>query len=87
VNEPPSEQDLFHSVEEGFLKVVGKDTEGNTLFAVTEAGEARVEAMIDSVLEGAAVSFANQLDLPVQIAYDLLLMRAARLHHASDEPS
>lgn len=76
---PPDERDLMASVEAGLLKVVGKNADGETLFALTEDGEARVEELLDQVIEHAAAVYAAQVGVPLYVARDLILHRASEL--------
>jgi hypothetical protein len=72
------EQSMLESVEKGLVEIVG-ERDGQPLFAVTQAGEEHVERLLDDMLDQAAAVFARNLGIPLYVARDLLLMRAAKL--------
>jgi DNA-binding PadR family transcriptional regulator len=79
MNEEEIQEVLDESVEQGLIEVIGTDTEGNDIFAMTAKGRAVVSEYLDDALEQTAVVFAERFELPLYIARDLLFKRAADL--------
>lgn len=69
---------LQEGIADGTVEVIGK-RDGEALFRLTEAGQTHVEALLDRRILHAIQALAEDLDLPEDIASDLILRRASQL--------